>query len=181
MCHRLVQGGEALKINLLLDNPKDCLSGYVNIDPLAELSCKDGRIQCDIAQTGSATEGGPQGFDAVCDDAEATEINAIGVLSYFPAPIINDIFAYWQKKLRHGGILRIGDVDLIEVSKATFLGAVTLEDANILLYGEQDKPWRYRKCCMTINQVVYALQNLGYKILKKRVSDNQFIVEAQRP
>ena len=170
-----------MKLNLLLDSPKGCLSGYVNLDPLAPDNCQDGRICADIAPTGSVTEGDPQGFDALCDDAEAEEINAIGVLSYFPAPIINDIFAYWLKKLRHGGILRVGDVDLLEICRGTFLGAHSLEDANLLFYGEQSSPWRYRKCCMTVNQVAAALKGRGFQILKKRVSNNEFFLEARRP
>ena len=157
-----------MKLNLLLDNPKGCLSGYVNIDPIAENDPE--RVTLDIT-----------GFDAVCDDAEATEINAIGVLSYFPARDINDIFTYWLQKLRHGGILRVGDIDLLEVAKAAATDAHTVEEVNLFLYGEQDKPWRYRKCSLTVNNVADALKAKGFKILKKRVHRNEFVVEAQRP
>ena len=157
-----------MKINLLLDNPKGCLSGYLNVDPMSEND--PNRVSLDVTN-----------FDAACDDAEASEINAIGVLTFFPAREINDIFTYWLKKLRHGGILRVGDIDLLEVAKATFMGAHSLEDANQLLYGEQDKKWNYRKCCLTVNQVSDALKAKGFRILKKRIAQNEFLIEAQRP
>jgi hypothetical protein len=158
-----------MKVNLLLDNPRGVLSGYINVDPIAPEG-DSFRASLDITN-----------FDAVCDDAEAAEINAIDILTYFPARDINDIFTYWLTKLRHGGILRVGDVDLLEVAKSVATGAQSLEDINLLLYGEQDEAWRYRKCCLTVNQVADALKAKGFKIQKKRVHKNQFIVEAQRP
>lgn len=164
-----------MKVNLLLNNKKDVLSGYINIDPLADADDSFGRVQADIAAIG-----GSKGFDDYCDDAEAVELNAIGVLSFFPARDINDIFAYWLKKLRHGGVLRVSDVDLLALAKNAVLGATSIEDVNVLLYGEQREPWEYRKCAMTINQIVDTLRNMGFKILKKRVLNCQFIVEAQR-
>ena len=162
-----------MKINLLLDSPKDCLSGYINIDPISDPT-KPGEEPTLFHED-------VNNFDAVCDDSEATEINAINVLSYFPARDINDIFTYWLKKLRHGGVLRIGDVDILEVAKSIATGAISIEDANLLLYGEQDQPWRYRKSALTVNQVANALVSKGYRILKKRLHNNNFVLEAQRP
>lgn len=160
-----------VKLNLLLDNPKDCLSGYANVDPFApEKDDPQGRLSCDV-----------NNLDPVCDDGEASELVVTDILSYFPARDVDGMFAHWLKKLAHGGIIRITDIDLYDVGKALANRSLSVENANLLLYGEQAKDWQFRRCLLSVQTVVEVLKTRGMQILKKRTDSLRFVVEARRP
>lgn len=168
-----------MRINLLLDNPGGAINGYVNIDPFADGS--DERVSSDLAPLHVVREDGKKGFDEICDDAEASEIIADMVLTYFGGDLVDGILDYWIRKLRHGGALKIVELDLLEIVKAVSDRRLPVEQANVLLYGEQTKPWQHRKCMLHANQMAEVLKGKGLVIEKKRVNNFQFVVEAKRP
>lgn len=159
-----------MKINLLLDNAAGVQGDFLNIDPFAPENDPAGRVNCDVTN-----------FDAHCDNSEATEIIASGVLSYFPQKEVDGILNYWLGKLRHGGKLTIVEPDLYDIVTATQSRALSIDEANTLLYGEQREPWQFRRCMLTVNKMADVLRSKGLQIIKKRVNAFLFVVEAQRP
>lgn len=157
-----------MKINLLL-NSKAVRSGYTNLDPLAPPGDPD-RIP------GTLTN-----LDDFVEDAEATEIVALDVIDFVPSTDTNDVLAHWIRKLRHGGILTIGGVDLRDVCKAVVFQQLNLTEANLLLYGEQEAPWQYRKATLTLQHVINALEEQGMEITRKHSDRFRYCVTARRP
>jgi len=159
-----------VKVNLLIDNPGDVRSGYVNIDPLAPENDPDGRLKGDVGNLDHAVDGG-----------EAEEILALEVLDYFPGHQADDILANWLSKLAHGGRLTISVVDVKEVARAVCSNNLSIDDINELLHGKQEKPWQFRKSAYTLSQLVEVLSNQGYKVLARRVQNYRALVTVERP
>lgn len=159
-----------MKLNLLIDNPGDVRSGYVNVDPLAPESSPDGRVRAHLHD-----------LSVVVDDGEAAEIVALDVLDYFPQAQADDVLSGWLKKLAHGGRLTIGVVDLKEVARGVVQHTLSAEDVNELLHGKQEQPWQFRKASYTAGQLAEVLGNLGYKILARRVQGHRAVITVERP
>lgn len=158
-----------MKLNLLLDNPGDVRSGYVNVDPFAPDNDPQ-RVKADVSD-----------LSAVVDAGEATEVVALDILDYFPGPAADAILGNWLSRLAHGGKLTLSVVDLREVCRAVLSGSATPEDANELLLGRQEKPWQYKKSAYTLAQLVEVLTNLGYRVLAKRNQQYRAVVTVERP
>jgi hypothetical protein len=157
----------AMKIQLLLDNPGDVRSGFLNLDPFADDS--DCRVKGDVSN-----------LDEFVDDAEASEIVAFDILDYFTAKDVNIVLGNWVAKLAKGGKLTIAVVDLREVARGILDGKLNLDDANELLHGKQEKQWQFKKCSFTLSQLVEVFVKLGYKILSKRVQNYRLVIMTQR-
>lgn len=159
-----------MKLNLLIDNPGDCRSGYVNVDPLTPDDCSDGRVRAHLHD-----------LSPVADDGEAVEIVALDVLDYFPAAQADEVLQGWLRKLAHGGRLTVGVVDLKEVCRGVLAHTLSDEDANELLHGRQERPHQFRKASFTLGKLAEVLGNLGYKVLAKRVQGHRAIITVERP
>lgn len=157
-----------MKINLLLDAPGEVRSGYLNIDAFADGN--DERINGCLID-----------LDDHVDDAECEEIIAVGILDYYSARDADKILKNWLRKLAHGGTITIGSYDVVETAKAISNRKLSPEDITIILYGEQGKPWQFKKTALTVNQVATVLETKGLTILKKRIEGLKFIVVAERP
>lgn len=154
-----------MQVNLSISG-KGILPGYVNISPV---ETPDGIL-------GSVTS-----LDTYIEDAEATEILARDVLDFMSPHDIDDIIEHWVRKLRHGGSLTIGGVDLPSVSQAIARGEMSIDDGNRLLYGSQDVPWNYRKATTSLLLIVEKLSGAGLKIMSKRYIGNYYSVTGVRP
>lgn len=141
-----------MKINITLEEENQ-LNSYVNIHP--------------------------NGLNDVVDDAEADEVRAINVLSYYPQNESSKIISLWLRKLKHGGKIVIGAVDILELSRDFSSYFVDIDTINLFLYGEEGKP--LVKAGFTLLQVAEYLESKGLKITKKRIEDYRFVVEAIRP
>lgn len=160
-----------MKLNLLLNNPDDVRSGYVNVDPFApDVEDPAGRLKGDVAD-----------LSHCCCDGEATEIVAYDILNYYSGESADVLIQNWLSCLAHGGKLTLSVVDLQEVSRGLLAGTLSLEDANHLLHGEQRADWEFRRCSLTMGRVVEMLENTGYKILHKRVTNHRAYVTCERP
>lgn len=158
-----------MKLNLLLDNPADARPGWVNVDPFAP----DGdplRVRCD-----------PTDLEPVADAGEADELLALGVIDYLPLPRADAVLGHWLSRLARGGTIAISAVDLLEVTKSLHNRLISVAEANVLLYGEQQKQWQFRQSSYTAGVLAAELTARGLRVLKKRVSDFRAIVVAQRP
>lgn len=159
-----------MKVNVLLDNPGDCRSGYLNVDPFAPADCSDGRVRGDASD-----------LSTLVDAGECSEVVALDVLDYFPGAAVDQVLRNWLSRLCHGGRLTVSVVDLREVSRALLAGNVSMDDANELLTGKQEKAWQFKKSVFTLSQLVEVMTNLGYRVLAKRVQNYRAVVTVERP
>lgn len=158
-----------MKINLLIDNPHGILSDAVNVDPFAD--GKDSRVAHDLTN-----------LDGICFDGEASEIVCNGLLSYFSQNIIPSILDNWLRKLQYGGRLIIVDFDIEELSQKMLLGDIPLSAFNNMIFGEQKKPWDFKKSSQTLNELVAFFKSRGAKCLRRNYNDNgTFTLIVQRP
>lgn len=156
-----------VKINLLY-GADDILSGYINVDPTTS------------SQDNKKVSGDVVNLDYLVENSECNHIVANEILSYLPASLINQTISHWIAKLRHKGILTIVDVDLIEISKGISQRYIDLEAANNLLYGAQDTDWKFKKCALSSFDIIEYLKEHKLRILKNRINNYKFTIEAQR-
>jgi hypothetical protein len=156
-----------VKINLLINN-NSVRNGFINVDPFAVPG--DGKVGGDVGN-----------LDHVACDAECDEIVADDILDYIPNDVSGDTLLNWIGKLRHGGTLTIGGVDLREVSRMFTRQEIDVSEANAVLYGRQRLPLEYRKSTSTIQHVINMLESKGLKILNKRIEGAYYSVTARRP
>jgi hypothetical protein len=155
-----------MKINLLLNNNALC-SGYLNIDP--------------FATTGQEKVWGQfNNLDDHVEAEECEEIRAINIIDYYPRLELLNFLPHWIGKLRHGGVLTLGFVEPTEVAKAIVNGALSLEEINALLHGNDAGDWQTIKSSSTIKYLCGLLERHGMKILTRRVVNYQAIVKGQR-
>lgn len=158
-----------MKVNILLNNPAEIRSGFLNIDPFAPDGDKD-RVKCDPAALGP-----------LVDAAEASEVVALGIIDYLPLAQSDGVLTHWVSRLAHGGKLSISCVDLFEVCRAVHLRTVSVEDANKLLHGEQREPWQFRKANYSLNHLTELIKAKGLRIITKKLVAFEAVVTAERP
>jgi hypothetical protein len=160
-----------MKLNLLYGPGPIHGEGFLNINPFSD---KD---------TDTQKQGGVENLDEFVDDGEAEQIIALDVIDYLEINKVVPVIVGWVKKLKHGGIITIGGVDLYEVSRNFFRYNISLLQANELIHGKSDMPFLVKKTQFTLKGVIDLLQGqLGLKILKKRLDQEtlRYCVEAQR-
>lgn len=156
-----------MNINLLIDNPNGALRNYINIDPFANE--KDGRNKGDISN-----------LNWIADNGEVNHLIADSVLEYFGFPKLSDILVNWIRKLAIGGRITIRGTDFEEVCRALTLELITIQEASILIYGEQSNEWNTKKSGMSIIEISEYLKNAGLTITKQLFENHQYVVEAIR-
>ena len=149
-----------MKINLKLGGEDK--NGYLNIDGLNGMELRN--------------------LDEYVDDAECIEVLAENILDYIPREDIEFALNNWANKIRHQGILVIGGTEATEVSKLLSNGALSIEQWNACVHGEQDEnsPWDVKLNQFTIEKACEELESRGLVVTKKRVNGLQFVVEGER-
>ena len=156
------------KINLIYGSG-DVLHTHININPFA--TDADGkRIVRDSVKN----------IDKYADTAELKELVATDVIDYFPAKEIEEVVSGWASKIRLGGTIVIGGIDLMEVCKSLSSYNIDVSHANALLHGEQEPQYLIRKSSFTTLGISSYLKDMGFKIIKKRIQDYKCIVEGTR-
>lgn len=160
-----------MKVNLLLDNPGDVRSGYLNIDGAAiPADCQiDGRMCASVSD-----------LSHTVDVNELDELIAMDILDYFPLEEADKIIDHWLSLLKHGGKLTVGMVDLRQVAREVLANSIDIADVNELLYGKQEKPWQFKKCVCTAPILVNILRAKGHIIERKLAVNNRAIVTVRR-
>jgi hypothetical protein len=157
-----------MKINLLLadNSPR---SGYTNIDPLAPPNDP-------LRKVGDFGD-----LNEHVDNAECDELVANDVLDFLPAHQIDEVLNHWVSKIRHGGTITVGGLDLREVARGLVKHELGIDDANLLIYGAQQAAWQHRRSATTIQNVLAAMASRGLRPLKKRVENYFYIITMERP
>jgi hypothetical protein len=157
-----------MKVNLILHD-QGPLSGYTNVYPFAD------------DQTPGMTRGDVSNLDALVEDGEATEIVALDVIDFLPASAADDVLAGWARKLRHGGKITIGGVDIREVARRLVNQQIDPAQANAILHGPQRAPWEYRKSNLTLQLALDKMAALGLEVVRREPSQFSYLVTARRP
>ena len=148
-----------MKINILIGGADK--NGYLNISALKDLEIRN--------------------LDEYVDNAECFEIIAEDIVDYMPKQELPQVLDNWVSKLRHQGTIVIGGTDVYEVCKMFAQEALSLEELNNLMHGEQSQGWDVRLNQLTLQQMCSELEGRGLKVLKKRINGFKFSVEAERP
>jgi hypothetical protein len=157
------------KVNLLYGDG-DILSGFLNVH-----SWYQGEPNDEIRI------GDVKNLDYLVADSQLTELIATDVLDYLILGEAAPVMANWIKKLRHGGKIVVGGIDLLKVCQSFNDYAINLETANKLIHGSQDQPHKVRRFNLTLNGVADFLKEQGLKIMKRRYAGFQYLIEAERP
>ena len=129
----------------------------------------------------SLVRGDVGNLDKYADDAELSELCAIDVIDYFPLNKCEEALSNWAKKIRIGGKLIIGGIDLIEVCKSFSQYRMDITEANRLIHGEQTKPYLFRKVNFTASGLSeYISEKFGFIVTKKRINHYFMVIEAER-
>ena len=156
------------KVNLIY-GIGDVMHTHLNINPFAE-------DESDIMVRGDLIN-----LDKYVDDSELKELVAIDVIDYLPMDKTESAILNWVKKIRIGGSIILGGVDLFEVSKSLCQYRIDITEANILIHGDQQKPYMTRRANFTAMGLSEYLQTkFDFKIIKKRINNYKMIVEARR-
>lgn len=156
-----------MRVNLLIDNHKGILNGYLNIDPFA--TGQDERKVGEVVT-----------LDHLIDDGEAEQLIARHILEYFPLSAQRNILHNWLKKVKKGGEFIYEQTDFESVCIAFYMGKVNATEAQELLYGKQDKSWNIKKSGLSLLPFVQFLEGSGFKIIHKRLAELNFCVKAIR-
>ena len=153
-----------MKVNIICGG--HAITGYVNIDPLAKN--EPDKIAADFGN-----------LDNLIHDSEATERLATEVVHYIPFTSVPKVLENWAKKLRINGKISVGGYDVTEACKSYANKTCSLEDLNILLYGDSSTPIA-NSSAISMPFIKDILENLGLKILKQIKNGHHILVEAVR-
>lgn len=158
------------KINLIYGEG-DVFHTHLNINPFAENADGKTVVRDDVSN-----------LDKYADDSELTELIAVDVIDFIPANKTSEVIDNWVKKIRIGGKIVIGGVDLFEVCKCLSQYKIDISDANALIHGQQNKPYMLRKVNFTaIGISEYLKDRFGFEIISKNINNFKMSVEARRP
>ena len=158
-----------MKLNLLLNNASWVRSGYLNLDPHAPENDPQ-RTRASVVQ-----------LDDHVDDGEVEELLAHDVLEYIPGREADQVLNHWVKKLAHGGILSIRTPDLRAIAHGLTYRLITIDDANLVLHGDQAQDWQTCKATYSLDHLVKVLEGKGLKIIRRLKDGYHCLVVAQRP
>jgi hypothetical protein len=153
-----------MKLNLFVEGV--ALNGYVNITPLPA----KGSVLGDL-----------RNLDPHCGQAEATEIRATGVLDYVHHSEIIETLRNWVSKLRHGGKLVVGGLEIEEIARLAYIGEYTPHETNQLIFGSGNNYAQLKRGCHSIEDICELLAACGLHIKSKRLLYPNFVIEAVRP
>lgn len=154
------------KANLLVNN-NTVLNGYVNIDPYAVEG--DGKIQGDVTD-----------LSHCIDDDELDELVADSVLEYFGAAMVPQVLSNWVRKIKKGGKIVISTPDIYEIARGIVRRDISEDDANILLFGTQDKDGSFKRNAYSMKKVEQLLSQLGMSVTSRRFVTYKLVITAEK-
>ena len=129
-------------------------------------------------QDGYKNVGFVKNLDGIAENGECSEILALDVLSYIHYTNVEQYIQHLCKKVARGGKLILGGLDTIELAKCLLRDDFNVVELNRILFGDGKE--RPKENTMTLPMVVNVLQASGMKIIKKRINQYAFVVEAHR-
>lgn len=154
------------KANLLVNN-NTVLNGYVNIDPYAVEG--DGKIQGDVTD-----------LSHCIDDDELDELVADSVLEYFGAGMVPQVLSNWVSKIKKGGRIVISTPDIYEIARGIVRRDISEDDANVLLFGTQDKDGSFKRNVFSMKKVEQLLSQLGMSVTSRRFVTYKLVITAEK-
>jgi hypothetical protein len=125
--------------------------------------------------------GGVGNLDAYVDDAECDTVIANDVIDYFLPSDVDSVIDNWVGKLRTGGQITIGGIDIQEVARQLATKEIDINTANRLIYGDQQQPWQSRKSAITLSHMSDVLTSRNLKVTKRSLKGCFYQVTAERP
>lgn len=119
-------------------------------------------------------------LDTVCSTNECTELYAPDILNHIHISELEIVIKHYISKLRHGGKLIIGGTDIRDIAKKIIKDDISLQDANVALYGSGPLNWLNKTGGYAMHNIVDLLKANGLKVNKMKSNDLKFIIEAQR-
>tara|TARA_R100000315_G_C5233950_1_gene145056 strand:+ start:1892 stop:2377 length:486 start_codon:yes stop_codon:yes gene_type:complete len=157
------------KVNLIY-GAGDVMETHININPFADNPDGNILIRADITN-----------LDKHVDDGELYELRAVDVINYIEIDKVESTINNWCQKIRLGGKIIIGGIDLMEVCKSFSEYKSDLTEANILLHGSQEKPYLIKRSSFTsLGLSDYLQSKFNFTIIKKRINSYKMIIEARR-
>lgn len=157
-----------MKINLLYDHPGGIRSGWLNVDPLAPSGRTD-VVPCSLLA-----------LHELVDPASCAEVCACEVLPHLSRKEVPLALDHWVGLLARGGRITLSAVDLAEVCRLAWIGSLRLDEIADLLFGPQDRPWRYHRSAHHVHDLAEELSRRGLSIEKARIENRQAVVVARR-
>ncbi len=161
-----------MKLNLLM-NSTDVRANYINIDPFPTLP--EHQVFSEEKKQGDI-----RSLDWITDDGECEDILALDIINFLSPPEIERVTAGWCRKLKQGGSITLGTLDLREICRSMVHSNMPVPDAILALYGPQSQGWDIRKNALTLQILEQILQQNGCRITKKRSNNYKSIVTGQR-
>jgi len=106
------------------------------------------------------------------DDAAYEEIYVDSCLDFIPQR--KEFAKEIVRKLRYGGKITISGSEIYEIARGSMNRSLTLEETNSMIYNG-------RYSISSVFDMVASLQQLGLKIIHKRVNDFKYTIVAERP
>lgn len=130
---------------------------------------------CPFGEDGCITASLDKLDEHICD-GEVQELHALDVIEYYTYEKMQEMLGMWGRKLAKGGILLISFDDIFLLTKQ-FANGLPLKEFCEAIHGKQDKPRNFKRCSVTINQII---EIVGLKVLKKRLIGTKIFLEFQK-
>lgn len=112
-------------------------------------------------------------------DNEITHLLADTVCDYIPRHELGSTLKYYASKIRKNGRITIGGTEVKELARMALL-TEDYDSINTLLYGSFNSAWSIKSGMTSIIEIIDALTVIGFKVVKKKIDNQSFIVEAIR-
>ena len=143
---------------------KTPIQGYLHIDPSPK-----GDVP--------AFKGNLNDLSKIVEDGECTEILAPEILNLIFDSTFDQIVEKLCSLLRHKGKLIIGGIELHELSRLVFLGAIEPQQYNQILFAGSFR----MNGIYTLEKIKNKLQSLNMTIEKVEIDGFNMLIEAIRP
>lgn len=153
-------------MKLYLSINKKPLNGYLNLSPISQY---EETKPCDL-----------KNLDHYVDRSSLKQIIAEDVIGYIEVENLLDTLRHWVSKLRLNGELVITGIDMYEVCREVLNQNINIPTANKILYGEHQHSWNFRISTVTLYDVVSLLNELGLKIMEKKLEGINYCIKSRR-
>ena len=165
-----------MKINMTLGQ-RSLLNGYINIDPTYSTDgiLSKENINLDIKKADV------RNLDELADDAECTEIIVNSLYDFLNLEDAVNSIKHLSKKLRHKGKIVLIGSDARELCRKFVEGSINIINFNEEIHGSFEETWDVKMSHFTMESMSELLESLGLQVVKKRLDNYNYLVEAIRP
>lgn len=154
-----------MKVNLFVEGQP--LNGFLNLTPRMDKNNNSSDLKyADI-----------ENIDEHVDDAEVDEFVAADTLDFVSLQNVHNVLEHWIKKVRMGGTIVIGGVDIYEVARNLSCHNIDVNQANMLLHGS-DIPRNVQFTSLGLRE--YLENRFGFKVLKVKSEGFNYVITARR-